>query len=37
MKILFGIVCLIGAWRFLTAKPKPVEEIPSLSMVKGFC
>ena len=37
MKMLFGVVCLIGAWRFLTAKPKPVEEIPSLSMVKGFC
>ncbi|RJX16149.1 sulfite exporter TauE/SafE family protein [Candidatus Bathyarchaeota archaeon] len=36
MKILFGVVCLIGAWRFLTAKPKPVEEIPKLSMVKGF-
>ena len=36
MKILFGIVCLVGAWRFLTAKPKPTEEIPKLSMFKGF-
>ena len=36
MKILFGVVCLVGAWRFLTAKPKAVERIPELSMVKGL-
>ena len=36
MKTLFGVVCLIGAWRFLTAKPRPVEKPPELSLVKGF-
>jgi len=28
LKFLFGIFCLIGAYRFMTAKPKPIEEMP---------
>jgi len=36
MKMLFGVICLVGAWRFLTAKPKPVEGVPRLTLLKGF-
>lgn len=28
LKVLFGVLCLIGAWRFVTARPKKVEEMP---------
>ncbi len=35
MKMLFGVICLIGAWRFFTAKPKLTEKIPNLSLAKG--
>jgi hypothetical protein len=28
LKVLFGVLCLIGAWRFMTAKPRPVGEMP---------
>lgn len=30
LKVLFGVLCFIGAWRFVTAKPKRVEEMPSV-------
>ncbi|MEM2047514.1 MAG: sulfite exporter TauE/SafE family protein [Candidatus Jordarchaeales archaeon] len=28
LKFLFGLFCLVGAYRFMTAKPKPIEEMP---------
>ena len=28
LKVLFGVLCLIGAYRFMTAKPRPVDEMP---------
>jgi hypothetical protein len=28
LKILFGVLCLVGAWRFMTAKPRLVDEMP---------
>lgn len=34
LKRLFGALCLIGAWRFVTARPKKVEEMPPLEQEK---
>jgi hypothetical protein len=34
LKILFGALCLIGAWRFMTAKPRPVDEMPPVRKSK---
>ncbi|MHA1369119.1 MAG: sulfite exporter TauE/SafE family protein [Promethearchaeota archaeon] len=31
LKIVFAILCFIGAWRFLTAKPRPVTQLPKNS------
>ncbi|MHA1607977.1 MAG: sulfite exporter TauE/SafE family protein [Candidatus Freyarchaeota archaeon] len=28
LKFLFGLFCIIGAYRFMTGKPKPIEEMP---------
>ena len=28
LKVLFGVLCIIGAWRFMTARPTPVDEMP---------
>ncbi len=28
LKVLFGIMCIIGAYRFMTARPKPVDALP---------
>jgi len=28
LKVLFGVLCLIGAWRFMTARPRPVDDMP---------
>ncbi|MHA1499784.1 MAG: sulfite exporter TauE/SafE family protein [Promethearchaeota archaeon] len=28
LKIIFGFLCFIGAWRFLRAKPLPIDELP---------
>jgi len=28
LKELFGVLCLVGAWRFMAAKPRPVSEMP---------
>lgn len=28
LKVLFGVLCFVGAWRFVTAKPRPVDEMP---------
>lgn len=28
LKFLFGALCIIGAYRFMTGKPKPIEEMP---------
>ncbi|NOZ27494.1 MAG: sulfite exporter TauE/SafE family protein [Chloroflexi bacterium] len=30
LKVLFGVLCLIGAWRFMTARPRPVDKMPSI-------
>lgn len=34
LKMLFGVLCLIGAWRFVTARPKKVEEMPPVEQKK---
>ncbi len=34
LRILFGILCLIGAWRFMTAKPVKVEEMPDVEKTR---
>lgn len=34
LKVLFGALCLIGAYRFMTAKPRPVNEMPSIEQGK---
>lgn len=28
LKIIFGVFCIIGAYRFMTAKPKPIQVLP---------
>lgn len=37
MKTAFGIACLVGAYRFVKARPIPVHEIPELSIAKFAC
>lgn len=34
LKVLFGVLCLVGAWRFMTAKPRPVDEMPPVEKNK---
>ncbi len=34
LKAIFGVFCLIGAYRFMRAKPLPVNELPRLSIPK---
>lgn len=34
LKVLFGILCLVGAWRFMTAKPRLVDEMPPVEKGK---
>jgi len=34
LKVSFGVLCLIGAWRFMTAKPRPVDEMPPVEKGK---
>lgn len=34
LKVLFGVLCFIGAWRFVTAKPKKVEEMPPIRQTR---
>jgi len=34
LKVLFGVLCLIGAYRFMTAKPRPVDEMPPVERGK---
>jgi len=34
LKVLFGVLCLIGAYRFMTAKPRPVDEMPPVEKGK---
>lgn len=34
LKVLFGVLCLIGAYRFMTAKPRPVDEMPPVEQRK---
>ncbi len=34
LKVLFGILCIIGAYRFMTARPKPVDQLPEADPAK---
>ncbi len=34
LKVLFGVLCVIGAYRFMTAKPKPVDAMPEVDSLK---
>jgi len=34
LKVLFGVLCLIGAYRFMTAKPRPVDKMPPVEKGK---
>ena len=34
LKTLFGVLCLVGAVRFITAKPRPVDEMPPVEKRK---
>jgi uncharacterized membrane protein YfcA len=34
LKVLFGVLCFIGAWRFVTAKPKTVNEMPPVRQTR---
>jgi uncharacterized protein len=34
LKILFGVLCLVGAWRFMTAQPRPVDEMPPVEKTR---
>jgi len=36
LKTIFGVFCLIGAYRFMTAKPKPVDVLPKLNKPKSY-
>ena len=34
LKVLFGVLCLVGAWRFMTAKPRTADEMPPVEKKK---
>jgi len=34
LKTIFGVFCLVGAYRFMKAKPLPTKELPKLSILK---
>ncbi|HID88574.1 MAG TPA: sulfite exporter TauE/SafE family protein [Anaerolineae bacterium] len=34
LKVLFGLLCLVGAWRFMTAKPRPVDQMPPVERTR---
>jgi uncharacterized membrane protein YfcA len=34
LKVLFGVLCFIGAWRFVTAKPKTVDQMPAVRQTR---
>jgi len=36
LKTIFGVFCIIGAYRFMTAKPKPKDILPKLSKPKSY-
>ncbi|MHA1263235.1 MAG: sulfite exporter TauE/SafE family protein [Candidatus Freyarchaeota archaeon] len=36
LKIIFGVFCLIGAYRFMTGKPKPIEKLPEEFSAKKY-
>ncbi|MEM2957696.1 MAG: sulfite exporter TauE/SafE family protein [Candidatus Jordarchaeaceae archaeon] len=36
LKIIFGVFCIIGAYRFMTAKPKPIQVLPEAFSRKQY-